>query len=110
MTRDQFLCEMMGEMWHYFPDPDNTPYCVCGAWYSMSHAHQSNPNFSLWPDKGRLLDFVMAQDWWGNFEWTMRAWYLENTGNYANLDHGKYITFLIDNLADLVAEYRGWKE
>lgn len=135
MTRDQFLCEkVMGERWEIAveeyachcdifdgEEPDecvldsdeyNEDDCIyarkgmdkkkCEYWKPVQK-YITNPNFSLWPDKGRLLDFVMGQEWWDEFFWFC----LDKTTEDCYFSEA--IKYLIDNLADLVATYRGWK-
>ena len=62
------------------------------------------PNFSTWPDKGRLLDFCMEQEWYFDFE----DWVGSTEEYCATGDDMMFTKYLIINLADLVAEYRGW--
>ena len=111
MTRDQFLCEkVMGECWHESADPvRHWKGCrKCGATITDHDLYflpigMKHPNFSRWTDKGRLLDFVMGQDDWEAFKnWAFRHKDAPPAGT-ANLD------WFLDNFADLVAEYRGWK-
>ena len=90
MKRDQFLAEMMGEQ---YPRYNLT-----------ASGNKEFQNFSLWPDKGRLIDFVMRQEWWDEFLWFC----IDKTT--ADCYFSEAIKYLINNLPDLVAEYRGWKE
>lgn len=91
MTRDQFLCELMGKYWH-------PATLKCGE---ALIEPVNNPDFSLWPDKGRLLDFCMGQKWWSDFtEW----FYWNNNMNLESRDN--LIKYLITNLPALIAEYK----
>jgi len=123
MTRDQFLTEMMGECWHVLdqnaPEDEDIPICIhCShnvgdlgkGWHweyppnSVEYRCPDRPDFSLWPDKGRLIDFVMGQEWWREFlRWVFGVKY----GDGSDFDFHKY---LLTNFTDLVAEYRGWKK
>ena len=101
MTRDQFLTELMGEKWIVFTEEDAEVY-KCSVDVLTKN---NNPNFSLWPDKGRLLDFVMGQEWHFDFE----DWVGHSDGYCDTEDDMMFTKYLIDNLAELVASYKGWK-
>ena len=88
MTRDQFLAEkVMGK-----------------TYFDGTYIYHECPNFALWPDKGRLIDFCMAQEWWD----ALRQYAVNRY--YEAMDSGMYddyVKYLLDNFADLVFEYKG---
>lgn len=118
MTRDQFLCEMIGECWHEFDNGwvfDGDEYCnicvKCGNGYFSKTRGYTNHDFSAPADAYRLMQFVMAQEWWCKF--VEFAWGRCIFSEAYNFTHEAYFTKWLfsdpDRFAGLVAEYRGWR-
>lgn len=120
MTKDQFITEkILKECWHeweYHREPahgywgaDSVYICKkCGEhYYGRGTYIPPPPNFSDWPDKGRLIDFCMGQDDYLHFQ----KWAWKRFAEAQRLDgfDSHFFKYLLDNFATLVAEYRGWK-
>jgi hypothetical protein len=115
ISRDAFLTEMMGECWHTI-----TEHCLgsdcskCGK-EARGFNYLRNPNFSTPANAYRLMQFVMAAEWWGEFiVFADKLWWKEFPKEVGlGLRFAPFSKWLFsdpDRFASLVAEYRGWKE
>ena len=107
MTRDQFLCEMMGERLRIFTEEDAAIY-KCPVDILIKN---NNPDFSTPADAYRLMQFVMKADWWDDFyRWASWKKYVDSGFRSETNEH--IVAWLFsdpDRFATLVAEYRGWQ-
>lgn len=110
MTRDQFLCEQMGLSQTYTPEG-----------YDFIQVER---DFGKYPaDILALQQWVMDDDQHKDFTWEDFYWWAENrfadwyinekNGELMQSERGhlfsKWLFSSPDRLADLVAEFRGWK-
>lgn len=92
MTRDQFLCELMG-----------VPYI---NWVCDEATDFDKPDQAY-----RLMQFVMGAEWWREFSEAMFHKFCHdfNTTEWNQMGFIKWLFSDPDRFAGLVAEYRGWK-
>lgn len=69
--RDEFLTEAMGECWHEW---DSTLIMDIGTMHACKKCPSAvtvkrpyNNNFSTWKDFGKLWEWAIEQEWWGEF-------------------------------------------
>lgn len=109
MTRDQFLCEMMGKCWHNFLGHINHPE-------DMRCAKCGEVGFEYNPDYKNPADILALQQWvmddtqhegfkWCEFEFF--AW--KKWRRSTDCEYIKWLFFSPDRLATLIAEFGGWK-
>ena len=120
MTRDQFLTEMMGigdEGYWWCPScfmrksPGQVTYGERCTYCCNSVEWNGGPDFTSPADAYRLMQFVMAAEWWCKF--VEFAWGRCIFSEAYNFTHEAYFTKWLfsdpDRFAGLVAEYRGWR-
>ena len=114
MTRDQFLCEMTGKCWHNIQTSCLGDICLKCKKETFGFAVLVNPNYSTSPaDILALQQFVMEQKWWSSFKYNMEdahARLLIRSDKPTEIDFIKWLFSDPDRFAELVAEYRGWKD
>ena len=115
MTRDEYIqTEVMGKCWHEWQGIESTygwsSKCQkCGKIEITKYTQENYPNFSTSPDAYELQQFVLRAEWWSEF--IVCAW--QNRTTYADIKSSNFIKWLFSDasrFADLVAEFRGWKE
>jgi hypothetical protein len=110
MIRDEYIqTEVMGKCWHewdYVPIERDYICTKCKAW---KEDDGDNPNFSTSRDAYELQQFVLRAELWEEFE--EYAWM--NRTPEADRGSPHYLKWLFSDasrFADLVAEFRGWKD
>jgi len=75
LTDDQRkrLTELIGECWH---EPKGEKHCSCGRENIVNpyiHASNINRRFTTWPDLGAVMEAVVMEGHWWEFEkWSMQ--------------------------------------
>lgn len=115
MTRDQFICEMMGKCWHEWSIAVPGRSIVCNKCNMRASIHKTyNPAFSTHPaDILELQQFVMGAEWYKDFfyhHWVGNQTEWRTDAAFLVPDFIKWLYSDQSRFADLVAEYRGWKE
>jgi hypothetical protein len=126
MTRDQFICEMMGKCWHEwevaFPDGNVQDYsmrghrCVkCKEYWPVKPTRSGPitlPDFLYDADDILALQqFVLEAEWWKDFFWFAAYKYYDEYKPCITTAEilSKWLFSDPDRFATLVAEYRGWQ-
>lgn len=118
MDRDRRLAEMMGLCKHRGIWGGQGWVCYkCKEHIRLQNSHgELDPNFSTTPaDAYALMQFVMAQEWWGEFySFAISEWI--KTHKPSDPPEKLFAAYLVkwllsdpDRFAVLVAEFRGWK-
>jgi hypothetical protein len=109
MTRDEYIqTEVMGKCWHEIQTSCLGDICLKCKEETFGFAVLINPNFST-SHAYELQQFVLRAEWWGEFEEVMREAFCDWIGH----EDMHFIPWLFSDasrFADLVAEFRGWKE
>jgi hypothetical protein len=116
MTRDEYIqTEVMGKCWHELEHKVVRGFVhgeckKCHGKFSGRYSNPERPNYST-SHAYELQQFVLRADWWGKFHvWCEEKHYWMDDSERISANFTKWLFSDASRFADLVAEFRGWKD